>query len=111
MASALIPLALAGGFFLVAVAATIDVVRDNLPTPLTEELSPRARSAMAWLQPLLFFALGLLSAIGGLTATLPFITAADWPWAALSAGLFLIAGVLQIVRSLRTSRTPQRLQS
>jgi hypothetical protein len=111
MASALMPLALAGAFFLLAVAATIDVVRDNLPTPLPKELSPRARRAMAWLWPLLFVALGFLSAMGGLFGTPPFIAAADWPWTVLCAGLFLIAGILQIFRSLRASRTSQRLQS
>jgi hypothetical protein len=103
-------LALGGAFFLLAIAATIDVVRDNLPTPLPKELSPRARRAMAWVWPLIWVVLGILATIAGLSIS-PLITASDWPWTVVAAALFLTASILQIIKSLRSHRTAQRLQS
>jgi uncharacterized BrkB/YihY/UPF0761 family membrane protein len=110
MVSGLLLTALGCCFFLLAFAATIDVVRNNLPIPLSEELTPRARRIMSWLWPLLFLVLGVPCFIAGLT-TSPFMTSGDWPWTVITAVLFLLGGILQFGKSLRGPRTPQRLQS
>jgi len=110
MVSGLMTLALGGTFLLWGIAATIDVVRDRLPAPLPEGLSLRARRVMAWMWPVPFLSIGIPATIGGLYIT-PLISAADWPWTVLFAGLFLLFGVMQIIRSLRAPRTPQHLPS
>lgn len=53
MVSGLLLVALGCCFFLWAIAATIDIVRNALPFQLPKELSPAARCSMAWLWPLL----------------------------------------------------------
>jgi hypothetical protein len=110
MVSGLLLTALGGCFFFLAIAGTIDVLRDALPTPLPEELSPRTRRAMSWVWPLLFLALGVPCFIAGLS-TSPFMTPADWPWTVIIAAGFLLGGILQVGKSLRGPRMPQRLQS
>jgi hypothetical protein len=110
MVSGLLLIALGGCFVLLAIAFTVDMLRDTLPAAQPEERSPRRQRVMSWIWPPLFLALAVPCLIAGLS-TSPFVTPADWPWTVIVAAGFLLGGILRVGKSLRGPRMPQRLQS